>query len=89
MIAYNETSNPEEWNELNATQAKNHFGALLEHVRDGGTTYITRNGRKIAALVPVDAAEYLERLEDEYWGRRADEVLATTSEDEWIPMEQV
>lgn len=44
---------------------------LLEEVRDGGIVYLTRDGRRIAARVPADVAENYERIEDEYWARRA------------------
>jgi prevent-host-death family protein len=75
--------------ELTATEAKNRFGTVLQHVREGNVVYITHNAHRVAALVPADAAEHLERLEDEYWARRAVDVLASTDRGDWLPMEQV
>lgn len=46
--------------------AKQHLGSLVDraHLR-GETLYLTRHGRRIAALVDADTyAEMLERLED-------------------------
>lgn len=60
---------------------------LLEQVRDGGVVYLTRYGRRLAALVPAEAAEQLERLTDEYWSRRAREAL--TADEPSIPWTRV
>lgn len=57
--------------ELSATDVRSRLPELLEEVRDGGIVYLTRYGRRIAALVPADVAENYERIEDEYWARRA------------------
>lgn len=50
---------------------------LIETVRDGGVVYLTRYGRRIAALVPADMAENYERIEDDYWARRAADAAAS------------
>lgn len=47
---------------------------VVDHVRDGGTTYLTKYGKRVAAVVPPDVAEWFEQVEDEYWMRRAQEV---------------
>lgn len=39
----------------------------------GERIILERHGKPIAALVPVDDAEFMERYEDEYWGRAAEE----------------
>ena len=39
-------------------------------------TYLTRRGRRVAAIVSVEAAGAAERWEDEALGRLADEALA-------------
>lgn len=61
--------------ELPATQARNRLPELIEEVRDGGVVYLTRYGRRVAALVPADVAESVERMEDDYWARRAMDAL--------------
>ncbi|OZM69885.1 prevent-host-death family protein [Amycolatopsis antarctica] len=50
-------------------------GLLDQQARDGGVVYLTRYGRRVGAVVPVDVAERLEELEDAYWARRAEEAL--------------
>lgn len=41
----------------------------------GRVTYLTRRGKRLAAIVSVEAAEAAERWEDEQLGRMADEAL--------------
>lgn len=51
--------------ELPATEARNAFSEVVGRAHHAGvTTYITSHGRRVAAIVPVEAAETLERLED-------------------------
>lgn len=59
--------------EIPASEARNHMGELLDAVRDGEIVYLTRRGKRIAAMVPADVAEHYEQLEDAYWSRRAAE----------------
>ncbi|MPZ67256.1 MAG: type II toxin-antitoxin system prevent-host-death family antitoxin [Pseudonocardiaceae bacterium] len=59
--------------ELPATEARNQLSELLDAVRDGEFVYLTRRGRRVAALLPADIAENYETIEDEYWVRRAAE----------------
>lgn len=75
--------------EVPLTDARARLPELVDDVRDGGIVYLTRYGRRLAAIVPADVAENYERMEDAYWSRRADEVLSSTRDDEWLPMEQV
>lgn len=50
---------------LTASDAREHFADLLEKARHTGErTIITRRGRKLAAVVPVEDLELLEELED-------------------------
>jgi prevent-host-death family protein len=65
--------------ELTLTDARNRLPELVDTViRDGGTVYLTRYGRRVAALVPADVAEEHERLEDAYLSALADEAKADT-----------
>lgn len=59
------------------SDARGQLSELLDtRVRDGGVVYLTRYGRRVGAVVPVEVAERLDELEDAYWSRRAAEVLA-------------
>lgn len=59
--------------ELPATEARNRMAELLDAVADGEFVYLTRRGRRVAALMPADIAERYEQIEDDYWSRRAAE----------------
>ena len=73
--------------EVSISHARSHLPELLDDVRNGGVVYLTRYGKRLAALVPVDAAEYLDRVEDEYWSGRAREAMASAGPS--IPWERV
>lgn len=74
--------------DVTVSYARAHLPELVDQVRsDGRTIYLSRYGKRVVALVPPDAAEYLERVEDEYWTKRADEALASGGPN--IPWEQV
>lgn len=57
--------------EVPVAEGRNRLPELIEEVRDGGIVYLTRYGKRVAALVPADVAENYERIEDDYWARRA------------------
>ncbi|APU16965.1 MULTISPECIES: type II toxin-antitoxin system prevent-host-death family antitoxin [Actinoalloteichus] len=51
--------------EMAVTDARNELGPVTNRVSYGGeTVYLTKHGRRAAALVPVAAAELLEDIED-------------------------
>lgn len=77
--------------ELSASEARSRISELLDAVADGEFIYLTRRGKRVAALMPADIAENYEKIEDEYWARRADEARArlTAGEDEVIPFDQL
>lgn len=63
--------------EMPATEARNAFSEVIGRAHHAGTTtYITSHGRRVAAIVPVEAAEALERLEEEALVAMAKESLA-------------
>lgn len=79
---------PQRWHiEATVSHTRANLPELLEGVRAGGVVYLTRYGKRLAALVPAAAAEQLERAEDEYWSRRARE--AVSLDESSIPWEQV
>ena len=49
----------------------------------------TRHGKRIAAIIPMEQVEFLERAEDEHDVRMAEEALAELEHTPVIPWEQV
>lgn len=47
------------------------FATIVRHALDGGFLYLTRHGRRVAAIVPVEVADNLEE-EDSDRDRQAD-----------------
>jgi antitoxin (DNA-binding transcriptional repressor) of toxin-antitoxin stability system len=63
-----------EGREVNITQARPQLPSLVHAAaNEGEITYITINGRRLAAVVPADVAQRHEDMEDEYWARRVAE----------------
>jgi len=60
--------------EVSVSHARANLPELLDNVETAAssTSPATANA---GALVPTDAAEYLDRLEDEYWSKRAKEAI--------------
>lgn len=77
--------------EVPASEARTRISELLDAVADGEFVYLTRRGKRVAALMPADIAENYEKIEDEYWARRADEARArmAAGEDEVISFDQL
>jgi len=51
--------------DMTVSQARADLGAVTSRAEYGGeTTYLTKHGRRAAAVVPAAAAELLEQLED-------------------------
>ena len=78
--------------ELPASEARSRISELLDAVAAGEFIYRepgAENG--LAALMPIDIAENYEKIEDEYWARRAEEARArlASGEDEVIPFDQL
>ena len=63
--------------DMSASKVRQEFADVIGRAQHAGTTtYITHHGRRVAAVVPVEAAEALERLEDEALVKMAREALA-------------
>lgn len=77
--------------EVPASEARSRISELLDAVADGEFVYLTRRGKRVAALMPADIAENYEKIEDEYWARRASEARArlAAGEDEVISFDQL
>jgi len=60
-----------------ASRVRSDFADVIGRAQHAGTTtYITHHGRRVAAVVPVEAAEALERLEDRVLAGMAKDALA-------------
>jgi prevent-host-death family protein len=77
--------------EVPASEARARISELLDAVADGEFVYLTRRGKRVAALMPADIAENYEQIEDEYWARRAEEARTrlAAGEDEVISFSQL
>lgn len=47
---------------LSVVEAKTHLSDCIREVERGGSVLITRHGKAVAALVPADVLEHVERL---------------------------
>lgn len=77
---------------LSITEARGQLADVVNEAAYAGTvTYLTRHGRRLAAIVPVEAAEALERAEDAYLSQLAREALDEMHREggKTIPLEQV
>lgn len=77
--------------ELPVSEARARMSEVLDAVADGDFVYLTRRGKRIAAIMPADIAENYEKIEDEYWARRAEEARQrlAAGEDEVISFDQL
>ena len=77
MTAATPLPEPEERHDLGITEARDNLADLVNKAAYTGTvTYINRRGRRLAAIVSAEDAERLERAEDAYLARLANEALA-------------
>jgi prevent-host-death family protein len=78
--------------EVPVSDARKHLARLVTKVTDTDQfIYLTNRGVRVAVLMPADIGENYERIEDEYWGRRAEEATASleSGEAELIPFAQL
>ena len=70
-----------------SSEGRARFSELLNQASRGERITIIRNGKAVAALVPIEDAEYLERLEDERDAklalRRLEEIEAGAATTPW------
>jgi prevent-host-death family protein len=66
--------------EVTVSHARAHLPELLDDVRGGSTVYLTRYGKRLAALVPPESAERLAEQDDAYWSDRAKAALHSEGE---------
>ncbi|MGH3916874.1 MAG: type II toxin-antitoxin system prevent-host-death family antitoxin [Pseudonocardiaceae bacterium] len=84
MTAQPREPNPGGLLEVSAADARARMSELLDLVEDGQFVYLTRHGRRVGVIMPADIGENYERIEDDYWARRA----ADAEKGELIPWER-
>ncbi len=73
---------------MTAAKAREQFSSTLDRVaKKGERVVLERKGKRVAALVPLEDLELIERLEDEIDVREARKALADKSPS--VPWEQV
>ena len=55
-----------------AKDFRDHFGLIMDEI-EREAVLITKNGRNKAVLMPFDEFERLEKLEAQYWSKKAQE----------------
>jgi prevent-host-death family protein len=74
---------------LNSTDARENLSEVLNRVAYAkDRVRITRRGKQVAAMVPIEDLELLERLEDEIDIREAKKALADARKHGTIPWEE-
>ena len=75
---------------MTAVQARDHFSDLVSRaVYQKEETIITRRGKPVAAVVPIEALALIEEMEDRLDAEDADRILENTKPEDWIPWKQV
>ncbi len=74
---------------INATEARDNLADILNRVAYGkDRVLITRRGKDLVALVPIEDLALIERLEDEIDVQEAKKALADARKHGTIPWEQ-
>lgn len=75
---------------IGVSAARESFSELVNRAAYGGErVLVSRRGRPIAAIVPIEDVEFMERMEDELDLQAAREALADPENAVPIPWEQV
>ena len=75
---------------VSVSEARETFAELVNRAAYGGErVLVARRGKPIAAIVPIEDVEFIERMEDELDLAAALEALADPENAESIPWEQV
>jgi prevent-host-death family protein len=71
--------------ERRISEAREEFSTTVNRVAYGGERVVlTRHGKRVAAVVPIEDLELLESLEDAVDVEEARRRLAQGSEDDWV-----
>ncbi|HUG94872.1 MAG TPA: type II toxin-antitoxin system Phd/YefM family antitoxin [Pleomorphomonadaceae bacterium] len=72
------------------SEAREQFATIINQVAFGGERVrLTRHGKAVAAVVPIEDVDFLEELEDEIDVELAREALADPANQTPIPWEEV
>ena len=83
-------SDEHEDSHVSVSEARETFADVVNRVAyRSERVLVTRRGKPIAAIIPMEQVEFLERAEDEYDLRMADEALKELEHTPAIPWEQV
>ena len=75
---------------LNTTDAREKLAEVLNRVAYAkDRVRITRRGREIAAVVPIEDLELIERLEDKIDLQEAEKALSEARDNGTIPLEKI
>ncbi len=75
---------------VNTTEARENLAEVLNRVAYAkDRVRITRRGKQLAAVVPIEDLEYLERMEEEIDIREVKKALADVKKNGTIPLEEV
>ena len=74
---------------LTAGKARDNFSEVIARAAYGKERiYITKNGKNLAALIPVEDMALLEELEDRLDAAEADRILDKTKPTDLVPFEE-
>ena len=77
-------------NEIPVTELRAHLADVLNEATYSGTrTFITRAGKRIAAIVPADEADLLEDAEDAYLMQLSKQARANQGDKPYKPLSEV
>ncbi len=77
-------------NSVNTTEARENLAEVLNRVAYAkDRVRITRRGKDVAAVVPIEDLEFLERIEDEFDIREVKKALEDVKENGTVPWETV
>lgn len=75
---------------IGVSEARESFAELVNRAAYGGErVLVSRRGRPIAAIVPIEDVEFMERIEDEFDLQAAQVALADPANAVTYPLEQV
>jgi prevent-host-death family protein len=76
--------------EKRISEARESFSSTVNRVAFGGERVVlTRHGKRIAAVVPVEDLELLESLEDAVDVEEARRILAQGTEQDWVDWDEL
>jgi prevent-host-death family protein len=75
---------------LNATEVRGNFAKIMDRIsKKGERVVLVRRGRNVAALVPVEVLDLVEKIEDHADLEEAREALAEAREKGTIPWKKL